>query len=207
MADGIRVPDEVAVIGTDNHPLICPTAAVPLSSINHDLGELGRRAAEELDHIMNGAPIECKTIEAPHRGITVRQSSDVFAINDPYVVKALRYIHSNFHRSIGVNDIVKAADISRRPLEHRFQEYLESSILGMLNKIRLETTCRMLKQTPLSIANIAAASGFNTPEYLHRVFRKQLGMTPRNYRINHRVDDTELRTNHIPDQKRGYGSR
>ena len=188
IASGIRAPDEIAVLGTDNHPLICPTAVIPLSSINHDLEELGRRAAEELDNIMDGAPMERKTIVIPHQGITVRQSSDVFAINDPHVVSALRYIHEKFHLPIGVADIVNASGISRRSLELRFQAALEQTILAKLNRLRLEHACQVLKDTTLSIADIAASSGFNTPEYLHRVFLKQIGMTPRSYRMQHRTN-------------------
>lgn len=188
LSGGIRVPDEVAVLGTDNHPLICPTAAVPLSSVNHDLEELGRRAAEELDDILNGAPIERKIIEIPHHGITVRHSTDVFAINDEYVVQALHYIYENFHRTIGVEEIVHATELSRRPLERRFQEHLSQSILGKLNELRLKNACRLLRETTISIAEIAALSGFNTPEYLHRIFRKQFSTTPRKYRLHAREE-------------------
>ncbi len=182
VAAGIRVPDEIAVIGTDNHPLVCPTAAVPLSSLNHDLEELGYRAAEELARMMDGAPMERKIIEVPHRGITVRRSSDVFAINDIHVVRALRFLHANYARSIGVADIVEATGTSRRSLERRFQCNLDKSIHAQLQRIRMDNACRLLKETSLPIADIASASGFSTPEYLHRVFLKQIGMTPRSYR-------------------------
>jgi LacI family transcriptional regulator len=183
VSGNIRIPEEVAVLGSDNNPLICPTAAVPLSSINHDLEELGRRAAEELDRIMNGAPMKRKIIEIPHRGITVRQSSDIFAINDRLVVRALRFIHTNFDRNIGVGEIVQETGISRRSLEQHFQKHMECSILRKLTHLRLENACRLLRESTLSIADIAALSGFNTPEYLHRVFLKQIGTTPRKYRL------------------------
>jgi LacI family transcriptional regulator len=183
LAGDIRIPDEVAVLGTDNHPLICSTAAVPLSSINHDLEELGRRGAEELDKVLMGAPLERKIIKVPHRGITIRQSTDVFAINDPHVVKALHFLHQNFLRNIGVMDVVEATLSSRRSLEQRFHDSLGESILNRLSHIRLQHVCRLLKDTSLSIADIASQSGFTTPEYLHRVFRKKFGKTPRQYRI------------------------
>ena len=186
VAGHIRLPDEMAVLGTDNHPLICPTAAVPLSSINHDLEELGRRAAEELNLMMHGGPMEHKIIEIPHRGMTVRQSSDLFAINDTHVALALRFIHANFHRSISVTDIVNAVGISRRSLERRFQNGLQQSIHRTLNQRRLENACLMLRESSFPIADIAAASGFNTSEYLHRVFLTQRGMTPRTYRMKYR---------------------
>lgn len=179
----MRVPDEVAVLGTDNHPLICPSAAVPLSSINHDLEELGRRAAAELARIIDGAQQEKCIIEIPHKGITVRQSTDVFAINDSHVVAALHFIYENFKRSINVQDIVNISELSRRPLEQRFREHLNLSILGKLNQLRIQQACRLLRESTLSIADIAAFSGFNSPEYLHRIFHKQMGITPRKYRI------------------------
>lgn len=183
IAGGLRLPEEVAILGTDNHPLICPTAAVPLSSVNHDLEELGRRAAEELDRLMQGASMEYQIIEILHQGITPRRSSDVFAINDPDVVAALRYIYENFRRSIDVADIVAASTLSRRTLERRFREHFDQSILSKLNQVRLDNARRMLRETGQSISDIAAFSGFRTPEYLHRVFRKTYGMTPRIYRM------------------------
>lgn len=185
---GIRIPEEVAVMGTDDDPLICPTAAVPLSSIKHDVEAVGYRAAQELDAIINGAPSERKIIQIPHHGIAIRQSTNSFAVNDPHVAAALRYIHENFHRSISVIDIVEASGSSRRALEARFKRHVDQSVLGTLNKVRMDNCCHLLRATDFSIADIAAQSGFNTPEYLHRVFLKKQGLTPRQYRMQLRED-------------------
>lgn len=178
----ILIPNEVAVLGTDNHPLVCPTAAIPLSSINHDLEELGHRAAQELDKLMKGAPSERKIIEIPHKGISVRQSSDVFAINDMNVANALRYIYDNFHRSISIDEIVAATSCNRRMLERKFREHLDHSILTQLNQRRIEQANRLLRESDLAIADIAARSGFRTPEYFHRVFLNKTGLTPKKFR-------------------------
>ncbi|AKJ65155.1 xylose operon transcription regulator XylR [Kiritimatiella glycovorans] len=183
VSGGIQVPHEVAVLGTDNHPLICPTAAVPLSSINHDLEELGRRAAAELDRLMSGEPSARRIITIPHRGITVRQSSDIFAINDPCMVRALRYLHANFHRDLSVEDIVEASGTSRRSLQRCFKARLNQTIHGELMRLRVNRVCQLLRETSYSVSDIAAVSGFNTPEYLHRIFRQRFGMTPRQYRM------------------------
>jgi LacI family transcriptional regulator len=183
LGGGFRVPDEVAVLGTDNHSLICPTAAVPLSSINHDLEALGQRAAEVLDSLMAGGARRRQLIEIPHQGITVRQSSDAFAVNDPELVSALRFIYDNFQRSIGVEQIAAVTGLSRRALERRFQQALQTSVLAKLNGLRLDHACRMLRASELPIVEIAARSGYSTPEYFHRVFREKLGTTPRQYRL------------------------
>lgn len=185
---GIRIPEEVAVLGTDDNPLICPTAAVELSSIKHDVEAVGYRAAEELDKIINGAPSERKIIQLTHTGIAVRQSTNIFAINDPHVVTALKNIHENFRHSVSVTDIVQTTGLSRRSLETRFKTHLDQSILETLNKLRIENCRRLLRETNLSIADIAAQSGFNTPEYLHRVFAKENEMTPRQYRMQLRSE-------------------
>jgi AraC-like DNA-binding protein len=59
------------------------------------------------------------------------------------------------------------------------------TILETLNKLRLQKSCELLQQTDLSIADVAAASGFRTPEYFHRFFLKQTKTTPRRYREAH----------------------
>lgn len=182
VAGGIQVPDEAAVLGTDNNLLVCPTAAVPLSSINHDLDEVGRRAAEELERLMDGGSRRHELIEIPHRGITVRQSSDVFAVNDPQVSHALRFIYENFQRSIGVEQVAGAAGLTRRALERRFQRHLNASILSKLNRLRLDHSCRLLRESDWTISEIAARSGFATVEYYHRFFKQRMGVTPRKYR-------------------------
>lgn len=181
IAGGIRVPDDVAILGTDDNPLNCPTAAVPLSSINNDLEQLGQRAAETLEEIIDGKRMDGQTTVIPSKGITVRQSTDIFAVNDSHLRKALQFIYSNYHRSVSVSEIVAETGLSRRALEERFNKHLQSTILEKLNEIRLKSVCRLLKQTNLNIVDIALQTGFSTPEYLHRVFRKTLKMTPKNY--------------------------
>jgi LacI family transcriptional regulator len=188
---GLRIPDEVAVLGTDDNPLICPTAAVPLSSIQHDLEMVGYRAAQELEKIFQGARQKYQVIRVPHRGIAARQSTNIFAVNDPDVVAALNYIHENFSHRIGVTEIATASGLSRRTLEARFKRHMKKSILGTLNDLRIENCCQLLRETDLSIADIAAQSGYNTPEYLHRVFLKSQGLTPRHYRIQARNAEEE----------------
>jgi LacI family transcriptional regulator len=187
LAGGIRIPEEVALLGTDNHPLVCPTAAVPISSVNHDLDEIGRRAAAELGHLMGGGRRERRIIEVPHRGLSVRQSSDIFAIHDPQVVQALHFLYQNFDRNIGVAQVVEATNLSRRSLERRFRAHLKCSVRSKLSRLRMDRACELLRESDASIAEVAARSGYTTAEYFHRCFRHRWKMTPRHYRKAYRL--------------------
>jgi len=53
-AAGIQIPDQVAVFGVDNDPVICDCVQVPLSSVRHDLQGMAYEAAALLDRLMNG---------------------------------------------------------------------------------------------------------------------------------------------------------
>ncbi len=182
MEAGLRIPEEVAVLGTDDNALICQAAPVPLSSIRHDLYELGWRGAATMEALLRRHPLKANLIEVPHRGIAVRRSTDVFAVNDPGLRHALRFLYQNFTRPISVQEIAQASGISRRVLERRFQSHLGTSALKRLQNLRLAEARRLLRETRLPIADIAPLSGFHSAEYLHRVFKNATGLTPRGYR-------------------------
>ena len=69
-----------------------------------------------------------------------------------------------------------------KPFKH--VDATEHPYLTQDEAIRLQNACRLLRETAMPIADIAARSGFTTPEYFHRVFRKQTGETPHKYRHN-----------------------
>ena len=50
----IQIPDQVAVLGVDNDPVICDCVQVPLSSVRHDLEGMAYEAAALLDRLING---------------------------------------------------------------------------------------------------------------------------------------------------------
>src|SRR5258706_306145 len=79
---GIRIPDEVAVLGVDNDPVICDCVQVPLSSVRHDLEGMAYEAAALLDRLMNGgSPPEIPKRIAP-KGVVTRKSTEVLAVEN-----------------------------------------------------------------------------------------------------------------------------
>jgi LacI family transcriptional regulator len=86
----IAVPDELALVGCDNDELVCNFARIPLSSVDTNLEGKAYEAARLLDQLMDGARPPRQPIRVPHKGITIRQSSDILAIEHPGLARAIR---------------------------------------------------------------------------------------------------------------------
>jgi len=73
---GIRIPDQVAVLGVDNDPVICDCVQVPLSSVRHDLEGMAYEAAALLDRLMNGEPPPDIPKRIAPKGVVTRKSTE-----------------------------------------------------------------------------------------------------------------------------------
>jgi len=184
-AAGLSVPEQVAVLGMGNDPLICDCASVPLSSVDSNRFAQGRIAAELLDRLMDGEAVPAEFVVAPSGGVVARKSTDVLAIPDLDTARALRYLWEHLAEPLSVGDVAQAVGVSRRTLDRAFRTHLGRSVTDELNRKRIERCCELLTGTRQSVGSIARQIGFRTEPYLFRVFRKQMGMTPRQYRLAH----------------------
>lgn len=183
----VDVPEEVAVIGVDDDELFCELADPPLSSVALNAEHGGYRTAHLLDQLMRGEIQNRQTLVVEATQVTGRRSTDVKVFNGPEVSAALSFIHRNRAQDFTVDDVARAVGVSRRNLEVKFRKTVGRTILAEIQRIRLDHVKRMLRETDLSIPRIAEASGFNSASYLTQVFRKDLGVTPVNYRSKFRV--------------------
>ncbi|MEM6748904.1 MAG: XylR family transcriptional regulator [Planctomycetota bacterium] len=179
---GISVPEEVALLGVSDDVLECELADPPLSSIRVPGQEVGRRAAELLEYLMTHPGVPPVRVRLPPLGVAVRASTDIVAIEDAVVAAALRYIRGAVDQPIGVEDVLRETRVSRRMLEQRFRRTLGRTPLQEIHRARIDRACRLLRTTPLPIAEIAEACGFRGPERLAVRFRAAKGVTPREYR-------------------------
>ena len=143
---------------------------------------IGYKAAILLDRLMDGDPPPNEPILVPPIGIVQRQSSDTMATEDKLVADGIRYIRQNCHRPIQVVDVQKALGVSRRVLEHRFSHVIKRSPAAVIRRARLERAKRLLIETDLPIMTIAHQTGFNHPEVLIRTFRRELDVSPGEFR-------------------------
>lgn len=182
----LAVPDDVAVVGVDDDELICELSDPPLSSVAPDTHRTGYAAAELLDRLMNGDPVEIRPHLVSPLGVVPRASSDVLAIDDPDITSAVRFIREHALDGIDVNDVVEQVPLSRRVLESRFKKLIGRSPHEEIDRVQMNRAQELLRETDLSLVDVAHRIGFPHAEYLSVVFKKRVGMTPREYRKQHR---------------------
>ncbi|MCE6988441.1 DNA-binding transcriptional regulator [Dyadobacter sp. CY323] len=181
-AVGIRIPEEVAVLGVDNDEMICDLSDPPLSSIALDVEKGGYDAARLLDHmIRNGTKDYYDIIVKPSQVIT-RHSTDIYATNDDHIASSLKYIHQNIEKNLHVDEVVKQVPLSRRALEKRFLEITGYPIYKYIFNLRIEKFTQKLLDTDMSVFEIALDMGLNDSKNIARQFRQAKGCSPSVYR-------------------------
>ena len=111
--------------------------------------QAGYDAAEVLDRWMLQKKTGTSGIQAQASRVVARTSTNVLAIDDEEVVKAIRFIRENCHAAISVNDVVESTLLSQWTLNHRFQDRLGHSILKEVNRQRAGHIARLLVETVL----------------------------------------------------------
>ncbi|MBL9190038.1 MAG: DNA-binding transcriptional regulator [Opitutaceae bacterium] len=179
---GLPVPDEVAVIGVDNDALLCDLASPPLSSVKPNAHRAGYEAAALLDRMMAGKKVAAKAHLIAPLGVAERQSTEVLAVDDRDVARAVQFIREHATEGIQVGDVLKAVPLSRRVLEQRFQKLLGLTPRAEILRTRLERVKQLLAQTELPLYIVAERTGFEHAEYLSVLFKRETGRTPSDWR-------------------------
>ncbi|GAB1823832.1 XylR family transcriptional regulator [Herbidospora sp. RD11066] len=184
---GLAVPDTVAVLGVDNDELICNLTTPPLSSVQPDTTETGYLAASLLDQMMGGADLPPQLhLMKPLRVVT-RQSSDILAVGDPIVAKALRVIRDRVDEGLPVEAVQRHVGLSRRSLDYRFMQVLGRTVHEEITRVRMERLADLLVQTDWSLPQLASRMNFSHSEYMGVAFKKFTGKSPGEYRRAHRA--------------------
>ncbi len=182
---GLAVPDDVAVIGADNDELVCGLSDPPMSSVAINFERAGYEAAGVLDRLMGGAKRVPSRIVVRASDVVPRRSTDILAVEDPGLAKALRFIRDHARESISVSQAARVAGLSRRVLEKRFRRLLNHSALDEIRRVRTDQIARLLAQTELPVTQIADTLGFEDVQHFARYFHAVKGLTPLAYRKAH----------------------
>jgi LacI family transcriptional regulator len=182
----LKVPEDVAVIGVDNDPIICDISDPPLTSIALNVESAGYEAAKLIDSMIDSKKTSGKQIMVSPTHIIQRQSTDILAVNDIDVSKAIQFIKKNAKNKIRVEDVVKATSINRRTLERRFRRTIQRSIYNEIQNVRIELITKFLIETDLSISQITDLFNFTDAEHISRYFRREKGVGLREFRKLHR---------------------
>lgn len=184
---GLRVPDELAVVGVDNDETLCELSTPSISSIALNTDHIGFKGAAMLDRLMTGRPVPRRAVSVPPLGVIARKSTDLLAMADSNVVAAVRYMEANIDKPIRIAEVLRVANVCRKTLEVRFQRTLGRTPHEELQRLRLERVKHLLLQTAWPLKRIARTSGFTYVEHLHLIFRRATGTTPSRFRARHAV--------------------
>lgn len=179
----VQVPEQVAILGVDNDEVLCRLSSPPLSSIDLNCSLIGYHAAALLDDMMSGRNPSREPVWIPPKEIVVRQSTEIMAIEDKDLARALSFIRLYACQGINVYDVLKNVQISRATLERKFATYLGRTPGEEIVRVRLEHVKRLLNNTDYPLARIAELTGFKNPSHLSVVFKRVTGQTPQQYRL------------------------
>jgi LacI family transcriptional regulator len=179
---GLRVPEDLAVLGVDDDEVLCEMSVPSLSSVALNTRRVGFEAAAMLDRLMRGKEVPRRPVRVPPLGVVARRSTDVVAVEDEVVCAAVRFLRENAHRPIRIADVVRAVPVSRKTLEVRFARALGRTPHEELARVRLERAQDLLARTDWPLNKVAAAAGFTYVEHFHGFFRRHACTTPARYR-------------------------
>jgi LacI family transcriptional regulator len=180
----IHVPEEIAVLSINDDETICDICNPPLSSIMLDGEAAGFKCAELLDKMLKTGHMSNDIIWIYPIKISSRQSTNILAIDDSEVAKAVAYIRNNSRNNIQVQDVVDAVTTSRRNLYERFKDTLGRTIHEEIKRVRVQTVANLLLDTDLTVSQIASLIGDHNDKHISRTFKSVYGMTPKQFRTN-----------------------
>jgi len=179
---GLRVPDDVAVVGVDNDELICELASPPLTSIVQGTEEIGYRAAGLLDRLMRRRSPGVKNILIDPVAIIERVSTDLVATDDRIAAAALTFIRQNACAGIGVPEVARSVSVSRSTLDGHFKQVVGRTVHDEILRVQMNAARKLLVTTALPLDEVARRVGLCHAQYFATLFHRVCGQTPGQYR-------------------------
>jgi len=179
---GLRIRDEVGVMGIDNEYIYCESLVPPLSSVERRPERVGYEAATVMTRLLRGERGPSAPVLIPPFGVIKRGSTDVFVGSNPHVATVVRYIRDHPDQNLRVQELSSLVPMSRRVLERCFREHLGRSMLEEIHRTRINHLKQVLVSTDLSVEEIAARCGFANVSHMTALFHSHTGTTPSAYR-------------------------
>lgn len=118
-------------------------------------------------------------LEESGEGRFLEESS---SMQELYIKKAIEYIRMNYSRNISIQEISHYIGIGRGYLFLLFKKLLKTSPQEFLISFRLDKACELMANSSLTIGDISRSVGYEDPLVFSKVFKKNKGVAPREYR-------------------------
>lgn len=180
---GLRIPEDILLLGTDNDETVCQLCMPQLSSVALDVEIAGYQVAALIEYLLNQPPKErskhYSDIIVRPTHIVTRHSTDALVNDNPYISKILRYIENNIGKSLRVEDLVALVPMSRRTLEETFSKSMGTSIYRYIIQTRVSRFQKLILGG-LSPSQAAMELGLEYKS-LSREFKRQTGLSPKEF--------------------------
>jgi LacI family transcriptional regulator len=183
-AMGLRVPEDVAVIGSDDTDLSLASDPT-LTTVLLSLETVGSEAMRLLMDMIAGRPtpssVRLRCADLHVRESTGRRRPEICDISG-----ALECIQEQACRGVTVEEVIHQTQrVSRVTFHRRFREIVGKTPAQAIRERQLQEVRRLLTGTELPVSMISDLSGFSSPKVLARLFRLAEGTTLREYRKQH----------------------
>jgi LacI family transcriptional regulator len=178
---GLRVPEDVAIIATDDAD-VCLMTEPTLTSILPSGEQVGLEAMKVLIRMMAGAPAPKTGVLVDATEIHIRQSTGR-KIEICNVGAAVEYINRRACEGIRVDDVLRETqNVSRMTFYREFRKATGRLPGDAIRERQIEEACRLLRSTELSITLVARMCGFSDNSSFARAFRASHGCAPMKFR-------------------------
>jgi AraC-like DNA-binding protein len=130
--------------------------------------------------------ILARLAEAPARDIrplaTVPFSLSGRAAHQEAMRDAVSYILSQYRESVYLPELLRLTGMSRATFARQFRQHTGKTFAAFVNQVRLQAVCRVLRDSTENVSSIALNHGFNQLSFFNRLFRRELGVSPKDYR-------------------------
>ena len=185
--NGIRIPEDISLLGVDNDEFMCNISSPTLSSIKLNFEKHGYEIAQTLFKMIAEKKIWPARIPVEAIGVVERMSTKRKVISDPYIREIVDFISRNYMQDIDISKLTSFIPLSRRAIELKFKkEMYPYTISSYILKLRLEHFCHLLQSSELPVGTAAYKSGFIDNSNFSTLFKKYKGVTPTEYRRTYR---------------------
>jgi LacI family transcriptional regulator len=184
---GLRVPEDVAVVGQDDTDLAIASQP-PLTTVLPAAQQIGREAMLLLDQMMDGKPAPKEPVRHDAMDLHVRESTGLKRAAICDIAAALDYINQHACHGVSVEQVIKETQrVSKVTFHKHFQAATGQSPGEAIQQRQVEEARRLLANTELSVTTIAENCGFSDSSNFARNFRALQEMTPMEYRKQSRL--------------------
>jgi AraC-like DNA-binding protein len=134
----------------------------------------------EIERITNVTALQQYEYQMLDDYINIIHDNKIQSYNN-MTIKIIEYIHENITETISLNDLVKIVNLSKEYLCSMFKKNVGLGIVEYINYNKVEESKYFLRYSNMSISDIAFLFNFSSPGYYSSVFKKQTGLTPRQF--------------------------